>query len=54
MPKEFGPLADYTSCLALYHGEGTLTFANRGPDIFASQNPGFGASALSDRAERSR
>lgn len=27
--KEFGPLADYTSCLALYHGEGTLTFANQ-------------------------
>lgn len=27
--KEFGPLADYTSCLALYHGEGTLTFSNQ-------------------------
>ncbi len=26
----------------------------RGLDIFPSQNPGFGASALSDRAERSR
>ncbi len=26
---EFGPLADYTSCLALYHGEGTLTLSNQ-------------------------
>ena len=27
--REFGPLVDYTSCLASYHGEGTLTFSDQ-------------------------
>jgi hypothetical protein len=27
--REFGPLANYTSCLAFYHGEGTLTLSDQ-------------------------